>query len=95
METKDWYLEYATGSISNRNQVCKVNEFPSIVKDNIGKEIYRSMFLYDKTIVEFLNKNQTVVGFNGLQSIDKIVIDIDYIINDNNLGNQTRTCFAI
>ena len=90
MENKNWYIEYATGSISNRNQLCKINEFAEIAKNNIGKEIYRSMFLYDETIVDFVSKNQTVVGFNGVQSIDKLVVDVDYIINDNELGNQTR-----
>ena len=48
------------------------------------------MFLYDSDIVDFVAKNGTVTGFNGVQGVDKLVIDIDYIKNDNNNGNQTK-----
>jgi archaellum biogenesis ATPase FlaH len=90
METNNWWVEYATKSISNRNHLCKANEFPAIAAEHQNLEIYRSMFLYDETIVEHVAKNNTVTGFNGLQGVDKLVIDIDYIKNDNNMGNETR-----
>tara|TARA_Y100001951_G_C11284221_1_gene267510 strand:- start:188 stop:1885 length:1698 start_codon:yes stop_codon:yes gene_type:complete len=48
------------------------------------------MFLYDSDIVDFVAKNGTVTGFNGVQGVDKLVIDIDYVKNDNNNGNQTK-----
>ena len=48
------------------------------------------MFLYHEDIVDFVAKNGSVTGFNGLQSIDKLVIDIDYVKNDNDMGNETR-----
>ncbi len=73
-----WYIEYAIGNVSNRNQVMDVNAFSQAVSDNSGKEMYRSMYLYDETIVPYLKQNNTVVGFNGLQSVDKLVIDIDH-----------------
>ena len=81
MEIKDWYIEYATGSVSNRNQLCELHEFPRIAKENANGEIYRSMFLYHESIVDFVKKNNTVTGFNGEQGVDKLVIDIDYIKN--------------
>tara|TARA_R110000851_G_scaffold104782_1_gene222642 strand:+ start:563 stop:2386 length:1824 start_codon:yes stop_codon:yes gene_type:complete len=90
MEIKDWYVEYATGSVSNRNQVCKISDFSKIAKTAAGSEIYRSMFLYDETIVNHLKENKTVMQFKGEQNVDKLVIDIDYIKNDNDKGNQTR-----
>ena len=90
METNNWWVEYATTSVSNRNHLCKANEFPAIAAQHQNLEIYRSMFLYHEDIVEFVAKNGTVTGFNGLQSVDKLVIDIDYIKNDNNMGNETR-----
>jgi len=90
METNNWWVEYATTSVSNRNHLCKLEEFPSIAAQHQNLEIYRSMFLYDADIVEFVAKNDTVTGFNGLQGVDKLVIDIDYIKNDNNMGNETR-----
>ena len=61
MEIKDWYVEYATGSVSNRNQVCKISDFSKIAKTAAGSEIYRSMFLYDETIVNHLKENKTVM----------------------------------
>lgn len=73
-----WYIEYAIGNVSNRNQVMDVNAFSQAVSDNSGKEMYRSMYLYDETIVPYLKENNTVVGFNGIQSVDKLVIDIDH-----------------
>tara|TARA_X000001388_G_scaffold52188_1_gene37894 strand:- start:18918 stop:20741 length:1824 start_codon:yes stop_codon:yes gene_type:complete len=90
METRNWYLEYAVSAISNRNHLCKLNDFPSIASKNKGSEIYRSMFLYDSDIVDFVTKNGTVTGFNGVQGVDKLVIDIDYVKNDNDNGNQTK-----
>lgn len=73
-----YYVEYALGSVSNRNQVIEVQEFNTLVGMNTGKEIYRSMFLYHEDIVPYLETNKTVIGFDGLQAVDKLVIDIDY-----------------
>ena len=90
MAASDWWLEYAVRSISNRNNLCKLDDFPKIASKNQNAEIYRSMFLYHSDIVDFVADNNTVTGFNGIQSVDKLVIDIDYIKNDNNQGNQTK-----
>ena len=90
MQNKEWYLEYATGSVSNRNQLCKVEEFPDIARKNAGKEIYRSMFLYAPDIVPFVAENETVTGFNGVQAIDKIVIDVDYVKDREDGGEATK-----
>ncbi len=77
METGNWYVEYAVGSIANRMHLCKVNELGAIVAKNIGKEIYRSMFLYDVDILDHVKKNNTVSDYKGVQAVDKIVLDID------------------
>ena len=53
-----WYIEYAIGNVSNRNQVMDVNAFSQAVSDNSGKEMYRSMYLYDETIVPYLKRKQ-------------------------------------
>ena len=79
MEIKNWYIEYATGSVSNRNHLCELDKFSSIAQENQGGEVYRSMFLYHESIVDFVKKNNTVTGFNGEQGVDKLVIDIDYV----------------
>jgi len=90
MATNEWYLEYAVRNISNRNHLCRLDEFPMIASKNTHVELYRSMFLYESTIVDYVSKNDTVTGFNGVQSMDKLVIDIDYIKNDKLNGNETK-----
>ena len=46
-----WYVEYAIGSVANRNHIIEKEQFPEIVKVNLGEEVYRSMFLYDEGIL--------------------------------------------
>ena len=77
MDSNNWYLEYAIGSISNRMHLCKLEEFNEILAYNIGGEIYRSMFLYSEDIVDHIVRNDSVSGFDGIQGIDKIVMDVD------------------
>tara|TARA_R100000808_G_scaffold81_2_gene576 strand:+ start:1429 stop:3249 length:1821 start_codon:yes stop_codon:yes gene_type:complete len=84
MEKQDWYLEYATGNVSNRNHLCRLENFPEIAQKHAGGEVYRSMFLYSPDIVAYVAENDTVTGFNGIQAVDKIVIDIDYVKDRTN-----------
>ena len=84
---KDWYLEYAIGSVANRMNICKVSEFPSIVQQNIGKEIYNSMFMYDESVVQYVRTEDTISGFKGDRWIDKIVLDID--MKGESKGDET------
>jgi len=79
MDNTEWYVEYAVGSVANRNMFCKINDFAEIARNAIGQEIYRSMFLYANDIEDYVKANGSVTGYNGIQYIDKIVIDIDYI----------------
>ena len=79
MKNTNWYVEYAIGSVANRNKFCTVNEFGEIARAAIGQEIYRSMFLYSDDIQAYVDKNGSVTGYNGVQNVDKLVIDIDYI----------------
>ena len=62
---KEWYLEYAVGSVANRMNICKASEFTSIIQKNIGKEIYRSMFMYDESVIQYVNTEETISGFKG------------------------------
>lgn len=88
MDTKNWYVEYAVGSISNRMHVCKVKDFSEVLSNNLGSEIYRSMFLYSDDIVDHIARNDSVSGFEGIQAIDKIVMDID-LEHGENAGQRT------
>jgi len=73
----DWYVEYAIGTVANRMFICNLQDFPTVIKENQGSEIYRSMFLYDESVEKYVEKAETISGFNGLKYIDKIVLDID------------------
>ena len=86
MDNTEWYVEYAVGSVANRNKFCTLNEFTKIARNAMGQEIYRSMFLYHEDINEYVKTNGTGNGYNGIQNIDKIVIDIDYV-KDGTLDN--------
>ena len=74
---KEWYLEYAIGSVAHRMNICKASEFVNIVKENLGKEIYSSMFLYDESVKDFVDKEGTISRFKGMRYLDKIILDID------------------
>ena len=84
---KEWYLEYAVGSVANRMNICKASEFTSIIQKNIGKEIYRSMFMYDESVIQYVNTEETISGFKGDKWIDKIVLDID--MKGKSKGDET------
>jgi len=53
------------------------------VQSNIGKELYRSMFLYSEEILDYVKKHGSVKGFDGVQALDKITFDIDVSLNDS------------
>ena len=57
MDNTEWYVEYAVGSVANRNKFCTLNEFTKIARNAMGQEIYRSMFLYHEDINEYVKTN--------------------------------------
>ena len=77
MNYEDYYVEVAVGDVSSRNQVVPYNEVGKVVDSNIGKEVYRSMFLYQKDIKDHIEDTGSIKGYRGVQAIDKIVFDVD------------------
>ena len=77
MDYSNYYVEVAIGDVSARNTVVPFNELYEIVKKNIGKEIYRSMFLYTEEIADYIVKNGSIKNYEGVQAVDRIVFDID------------------
>ena len=77
MGTQDYYVEYAIGTVSNRFNLCKVNEFFNVIKNNPNQEVYRSMFLYTKDIHDHLKETNSTGSYNGIQAVDKLYLDID------------------
>ena len=78
MENKENIVEVIQGDVSNRNQVTSIEVYNKMIKNNTFKnEMYRSYYSFDETFYDYVKKNNTVKGFNGLTYINTIVLDID------------------
>jgi len=92
MADRNWIVEYATGSVANRHQLCDVKEWPSILQSKIStkQEIFRSMFLYDESIKDHVLETGSVSQFNGERYIDNIILDVDPQGNAQWKGDEAR-----
>jgi|TARA_R110000824_G_scaffold87357_2_gene215473 hypothetical protein len=91
MNYENYFVEVAVGDVSSRNVVIPYHKLSEIVNKNIGKEIYRSMFLYQKSIVNHIEDTGSIKGYEGIQALDKIVFDVDKGTKSNeDLKKQTH-----
>ena len=68
------YVEIARGIPNNRGIIIPVNTLGNY----IGNEpVYRSVYLYDETAVEYVEEHGSLRNFFGIRYIDKIPVDID------------------
>ena len=68
------YVEIAKGTPFNRGIIIPVSKLPNY----IGEEpLYRSVYLYDESAVEYVNNKGSLKNFFGVRYIDKIPVDID------------------
>ena len=68
------YVEIARGIPNNRGIIIPANELGKY----IGAEpVYRSVYLYDETAVEYVEEHGSLRNFFGVRYIDKVPIDID------------------
>ncbi len=78
MGNNTYLIEYAINTVANRNKFCTLAEFKDVLNKNKGREIYRSMFLYEPDeIKKHHAEHGTVARYNGKQAIDKLYIDVD------------------
>ncbi len=78
MGINNYLIEYAINTVANRKKFCTLADFKDVLNKNKGREIYRSMFLYDPNeITKHVEENNSVARYNGKQAIDKLYIDID------------------
>ena len=91
MDDRDWLVEYATGSVSNRHQMCTLKEWPKILAEEASRkqEIYRSMWLFDESARAFIDTTGTLSGFQGIRYLDQIYLDIDVKGNIEYMGDST------
>ena len=68
------YVEIAKGTPFNRGIIIPTNKLVSYIGD---EPLYRSVYQYDETAVEYVNSNGSLKNFFGVRYIDKIPIDID------------------
>ena len=68
------YIEIAKGTPFNRGIIIPVDR----LSNHIGEEpIYRSVYLYDDTALEYVKDKGSLKNFFGVRYIDKIPVDID------------------
>ena len=68
------YVEIARGIPNNRGIIIPVKHLRKYIP---GDPVYRSVYLYDDTAVEYVGKYGSLRNFFGIRYIDKIPIDID------------------
>ena len=68
------YVEIAKGTPFNRGIIIPTSKLVSYIGD---EPLYRSVYQYDETAVEYVNSNGSLKNFFGVRYIDKIPIDID------------------
>jgi archaellum biogenesis ATPase FlaH len=68
------YVEIAKGNPSNRGIIIPTNDLSTYISRDT---LYRSVYLYDESALEYVNENGSLKNFFGIRYIDKIPIDID------------------
>jgi|TARA_R110000824_G_scaffold261868_5_gene450619 hypothetical protein len=84
MDFRNLYVETAIGDVASRNTIIPYKELQNAVQNNVGKELYRSMFLYTEEILSHVKEHGSVKGYDGVQALDKITFDIDVTSNNSN-----------
>ena len=74
------YLEIAIGTPANRGVLIPKRELASYLD---GQPLYRSVYLYDESAVEYVAEKGSLKNFFGVRYIDKIPIDVDKKDNSN------------
>ena len=74
------YLEIAIGTPANRGVLIPKGELASYLD---GQPLYRSVYLYDESAVEYVAEKGSLKNFFGVRYIDKIPIDVDKKDNSN------------
>jgi len=85
------YFEIVLNGITNRNRVISKDEFRDLWKSrNKDKDSYQSVFKFRKDFQDYVTKNGSVMGYNGLCFIEYIPIDIDDTTDLNKALNTAR-----
>ena len=69
------YVEIARGTTFNRGIIIPINKLHAYMSPK--EALYRSVYLYDESAVEYVKEKGSLKNFFGVRYIDKIPIDID------------------
>ena len=68
------YLEIARGTPINRGIMIESDKLINYISD---EPLYRSVYQYDSSAIEYVKEKESLKNFYGVRYIDKIPIDID------------------
>lgn len=78
MDSKEKYVEIASGHITNRGNSVKKNQLHNYIDKKESKhELYHSWYTFDHEMAHYTKVNKTIVGFKGMHYVDTIILDID------------------
>jgi len=70
------FVEMATGHVSNRSQVVNITNLNQYVF-NEPTEVYHSWYTFDEQLKTHIDNVGTIQGFNGVYSVENIILDYD------------------
>jgi len=74
-----YFVEYALGNVSNRNNCIPLKDLNGIVKlaRHQSQDLYRSYYMYDESIEEHFKVYKTIRSYKGDYYLDTIKLDVD------------------
>jgi len=68
------HADYAIGHASKRNNIQNIKNFKL---NGIITDCYRSIFLFDEGLKEFVERTKSIKGYSGKHISDSLVFDFD------------------
>ena len=68
------YADFAIGHASKRNNIQNIKDFKL---NGVIKDCYRSIFLFDEGLKEYVNRTKSITGYAGKHIADSLVFDFD------------------
>ena len=68
------YADYAIGHASKRNNILNIKDYKL---NGIITDCYRSIFLFDEGLKEYVERTKSIKGYAGKHISDSLVFDFD------------------
>lgn len=68
------YADYAIGHASKRNNIQNIKDFKL---NGVVTDCYRSIFLFDESLKEYVDRTKSITGYSGKHISDALVFDFD------------------